>query len=174
MKLEEFKICESYLESIQKLSHSELLRCAKLFYAFVLVGGLPNDYFNHSEEWHSLWNSLFHQHMRSKKVIEDNTRKTVKDEYQAKLREKEEEIENIKEATQTLNPMQQLEDLFNKHVKLNGNKSERLKMFRISYKEDQGMKSIRSLGFQFSGSDNRAITSKINGKKGGRPRKKPN
>lgn len=174
--MEDVPLPNDYLQMVYNLTEEQRLECVKLFYGFVLLGGVPRnwrDYGGWGSPWYCIWNDLYNQHKRRLDMTISNTKKQMQEIMDKKLAEKDTEIARLKQIMLDQDPLEIYQRVFHMHGELHPDEAikERLNTFRLSYKNIDGARAINTLAFKFNGKpDNRAYTSADNGKKGGRPR----
>jgi|GEM_PF-3168211 len=155
-----------YLEIMDNLTQAQLHRFVYSFYIFIVRGGIPEDYDDDGETWRTIWNNLFHQHMRFVDMLKSNVQRKNEIHYEEIIAQKDAEIARLLDIKDQTNPANSLDGFIDRYTQKHPNHS--VRKFRVSYNKSDA--PIRGFEIHFGGQDNRAITSPQNGNLGGRPR----
>ena len=176
ISIESVPVPQYYLDEIDKFSQDDFHTFVRLMYGFIITGGLPGDWTRHNgienagSYWATIWKALFQQHNLRISMSEENGARKKENELQPIIQQKASEIARLKDILNNQDPFPTYKEFLKNQDEYNNENSPKdIKSFRVSYRDGDGYKAIRSFEMKFAGSDRRAETSVINGKLGGRP-----
>jgi len=157
-------------EALEYASHKDLLDALIHIFEHFINEEFPQTPENYSEKFKTikLYYKGFYEQIQEE--YERMGREKEKEIYKKIVAEKNAEIEKIKTQTRDTDPLQMYRNLMEEHAEISGNYQDKIREFRVSYKEKDGVKSVNGFKFAFSNTrDKRCETSAGNGRKGGRP-----